>query len=103
MAKKMLAAGIALAVAVSLGACDDGWQGPPYYSYPYQRVLCEQFTTCESCTPVLGCGWCSSSAGSGCVRDPDRCGTESFNFTWNIEGCGTSKGDGGPSDSGARD
>ncbi|HEX4336815.1 MAG TPA: hypothetical protein VH062_12940 [Polyangiaceae bacterium] len=87
-----------------MAACDDGRWG--YYGYrqgahgPYS---CERFTSCGSCTPVLGCGWCSFQGSGACVSDPDQCGTNQFSFTWEPSGCGpgATASDGGATSSDA--
>ena len=76
-------------VALALGACaeekmryeDNGWVD--YYDY------CGQFTSCEQCTPMEGCGWCSYGRGQGfCFSEPNQCQTPIFSWTWVPEGCG---------------
>ena len=82
----------ASAVALLLGACDDGNYGPPNGGYavalapPHSE--CRQYTTCGSCTPVPGCGWCFNTAGGGCARQPDECSQNTeFTWTWDPSGC----------------
>jgi hypothetical protein len=51
-------------------------------------VDCSQYTSCSTCTPVLGCGWCYDSDGRGlCTSGPDQCPTTRFTWTWNPDGC----------------
>ena len=61
---------------------------------------CRRFTTCGSCTPVLGCGWCSSGDKGMCADQPNECaGAMSFAWTWESSGCPADAGsasDGGP-------
>ena len=77
----------ALAVALALGGCDDGGRygggGGVYY------VPCTQFRTCDQCTPIIGCGWCSYGKGQGiCLSAPNECRTAQFSWTWEPAGCG---------------
>jgi hypothetical protein len=54
--------------------------------------VCSQFTSCGSCTPVEGCGWCAFQGGGACVSDPDFCGVNQFSFTWEPNGCASLAG-----------
>jgi hypothetical protein len=81
-------AAVVLGVFV-FGACgfeesdDSGWgvNDPQYDS-------CHAYSSCQSCTPIWGCGWCFDSNGSGqCVSDPGYCATSAFSWTWNPDGC----------------
>jgi hypothetical protein len=83
--RRLVAASIAL-VALALGACEtNSDDGAVYSGY---SDGCRQFTTCGTCTPVLGCGWCFDSDGTGiCAADPDECVTPVFSWTWNPSGC----------------
>lgn len=57
---------------------------------------CAAYTTCDTCTPVLGCGWCFLGDGTGaCTTGADRCPGQEFAWTWEPAGCGTSAPDGG--------
>jgi hypothetical protein len=83
-------------------ACiDDSGYNPGPSSGP---VYCGQFTSCETCTPVLGCGWCSMGSKGACVDQPNACaGAANFYWTWELDGCpGAGAGDGGV-DAGATD
>ncbi len=102
---RVLAATV-LASVISLGlvACGDeqhghggmggmGGGGGPGVDY---AGACEAYTTCDTCTPVLGCGWCFQSDGTGtCASGPARCSGQEFSWTWEPSGCGTSTADGG--------
>jgi hypothetical protein len=83
----------AAALAAILGACDGGDGSPPSSSASAGGgpvAACEQYTTCGSCTPQNGCGWCFNAAGGYCVTDPDQCAFSSnneFTWTWNASGC----------------
>jgi hypothetical protein len=56
---------------------------------------CAAYTTCDTCTPVLGCGWCFQSDGTGtCTTGANRCAGQEFAWTWEPSGCGTSAPDG---------
>ncbi|HEX3343175.1 MAG TPA: hypothetical protein VHS09_01330 [Polyangiaceae bacterium] len=82
---------LASSVGISLGACGDdssdvgyayGAGGGGYTSD------CTAYTSCGTCTPVLGCGWCFTAAGGACASDPDSCGDASeFTWTWDPTGC----------------
>ena len=74
--------------ALALGACEgDTSDTGSGYVYPY--AACNQYTSCASCTPVLGCGWCDKNDGTGmCAEDPNDCATSSvFRWTWDSSGC----------------
>jgi hypothetical protein len=79
---------LATAIALPLGACGDDSSGGYYYGVadPYG---CQQFTTCGSCTPVLGCGWCFHGTSGVCTSDPDQCAqvVSEFTWTWDPSGC----------------
>ncbi len=82
-----------LAVAAAVAACGDsgssassgaGVAGGGYAG------LCSQYTTCGSCTPVVGCGWCFNATGGTCAAGPDECAFGSsveFTWTWDPSGC----------------
>jgi hypothetical protein len=77
---------LATAIGLSLGACDgddsvsSGGGGG--------GNACSQYSTCDSCTPVNGCGWCFNASGGACAPDPDSCTNASeFTWTWNPSGC----------------
>jgi len=82
-------------------ACiDDSYDPGPSYG----PVYCGQFTSCDTCTPILGCGWCSAGSKGACVDQPNACaGAASFTWTWELDGCpGAGAVDGGL-DAGATD
>lgn len=87
MKYRLLAAFLwAVGVSGSLSCYSSDGYGPP--GPGEQRVSCEQFTTCGSCTPVLGCGWCQSGDKGICVSDPHRCArAETFTWTWELAFC----------------
>ena len=88
--------------ALTLGGCivDDGSGSGGTYT-PAQN--CAAYVTCGTCTPVLGCGWCSVGAAGVCVTDPDQCaGAPAFSWTWVQSGC-PGEADGGTSTDGAAD
>jgi hypothetical protein len=75
--------------AALVAACDEGRRGYDYV-YPHgpgRGYVCSQFTSCGSCTPVEGCGWCAFQGRGACVSDPDFCGANQFSFTWDPSGC----------------
>ena len=80
--------------ALCLGSCySDDYQPPPSgYVEPFG---CERFTSCATCTPVLGCGWCQVGTKGRCTSDPDRCArAQSFTWTWELAFC-PAEADGG--------
>src|SRR4051794_20402163 len=80
-----------LGVAVALAACDD--QGGHRRVHGRQpQAACGVQSTCGTCTPVLGCGWCFRPGGGHCVDDPSDCAYDSTGFTWDPPGCGTDGG-----------
>jgi hypothetical protein len=87
---------LASAVGVSLAACGDdtGGGGLSYGSSSGGGSSggsagdCRVYTTCGSCTPVAGCGWCFSGTSGTCAFDPDDCTSASeFTWTWDPSGC----------------
>lgn len=76
---------MALLLALLPAACiDDGYDAGPSYT----PVYCGQFTSCTTCTPVLGCGWCQSGTKGACVDQPNACANVSdFYWTWELAGC----------------
>jgi hypothetical protein len=90
---------MALLFALLPAACiDDGGYDP---APSYGPVYCGQFTSCASCTPVLGCGWCSMGSKGACVDQPNACANvASFSWTWELDGC-PAAGDTGTADGGA--
>ena len=80
---------IAAAVAAALAACDSTSSGGGYgYAAGSSGVDCSQYTTCRSCTPVAGCGWCFNAASGVCATDPDQCSyVTEFTWTWEPSGC----------------
>ena len=91
------------AFALLPAACfdDGGYDTGPSYS----PVYCGQFTSCNTCTPVLGCGWCSMGTKGACVDQPNACANvDNFYWTWELDGCPWTGGaaDGGQ-DAGATD
>jgi hypothetical protein len=77
-------------VAVALAACSDSSSGGYYVGSASGggNSSCSQYTTCGTCTPVQGCGWCFTTAGGQCASDPDQCATlPEFTWAWNPSGC----------------
>jgi hypothetical protein len=77
----------AAALALVIGACDDG--GDYEYRGGRGRIACGQLTTCEVCTPVVGCGWCQLASGGGvCTDGPNDCPPAPLaSWTWEPVGC----------------
>jgi hypothetical protein len=79
-------------VPLVLAGCDDGTYYDNRYGGGYYG-FCEQFTSCDECTPVLGCGWCSYGKGQGiCLSEPDACRVQQFSWTWEPKGCSADGG-----------
>src|SRR5271166_1614155 len=85
-------AGVALAAVVA--ACgSDGGESESYPGYAGgggYGAGCGQYTSCGTCTPVVGCGWCFNVTGGQCASSPDECAFSSdaeFTWTWNPGGC----------------
>jgi hypothetical protein len=74
-------------VAVAAGACDDSSSGDYYGNGGGDD--CSANTTCDTCTPVQGCGWCFNAGGGVCASSPDECAaaTSEFTWTWSQSGC----------------
>jgi hypothetical protein len=82
----------AICGALCLTSCIDssgpGDYGPPPDYSTGERARCERFTSCATCTPVLGCGWCQSGNKGLCTSEPNRCGDAvSFSWTWELDFC----------------
>jgi hypothetical protein len=79
-----------LVAALCLASCwdsTDNAYGPPPGSGD-GRPHCERFTSCATCTPVLGCGWCQSGDKGLCTSEPNRCAdVQSFSWTWELAYC----------------
>ena len=99
---------VGLAIAAVVAACGDSSEtgawvggGPSGASY---ATSCAAYTTCGTCTPVIGCGWCfgaSAPGGGQCASGPDQCAFSTddmeFTWTWNSSGCpGVDASVGGP-------
>src|SRR5688572_907995 len=90
-------------LAIALVGCesdyDEGYgrEAPP-------RISCSSFSSCDTCTPVLGCGWCSYGPSMGrCASGPTKCGDEQpFRWNWEPRDCpvGGPPPDAAPLDSG---
>jgi hypothetical protein len=74
------------ALALSLIACEED-KGSSGSGYGY--AACRQYDSCETCTPVAGCGWCYKDDGTGmCADDPNDCAAATaFRWTWEPTGC----------------
>jgi hypothetical protein len=81
-----------LALLGLLVGCDDGFHryrsvGPPDDG-GIPAGGCGSITSCELCTPVRGCGWCTVGGVGRCARSPDQCSPNgAFSWTWVPEGC----------------
>jgi len=90
----------AMVAGLALGACESGAYYDDRYGSGYYGN-CDRAASCEACTPIVGCGWCSHGDGRGiCLSEPNACRVEQFSWTWEPKGCG----DGGvATDGGATD
>jgi hypothetical protein len=84
-------AGVALAAVVAAcgGGNGGGYEGT-WGDGVVQTGGCGQYTSCGTCTPVLGCGWCFNASGGQCASRPDECAFSTnaeFTWTWNQSGC----------------
>lgn len=76
---------LASAVALAVAACGDDSGAN---AYPSAGGDCSAYSTCGTCTPVTGCGWCFNAHGGVCTSDPDQCANASeFTWTWDPGGC----------------
>jgi hypothetical protein len=85
-----MAGGLLLFVALPLGACSEDTGDGRAFSAGRAREhgACLQYTSCATCTPVVGCGWCYLADGTGkCADDPDDCPGTAFSWTWEPSGC----------------
>ncbi|HZU85650.1 MAG TPA: hypothetical protein VE987_22140 [Polyangiaceae bacterium] len=94
MDRAFLTLGLFAVTAFAAGACDGPGGAPAGGGAawgPTGRSFggCRQYTSCEVCTPVEGCGWCYRDDGSGmCADDPNDCSSASvFTWTWDPGGC----------------
>jgi hypothetical protein len=71
----------------AVGCYDPGYgdgNGGPHHG----GARCRELTTCGACTPVLGCGWCSSGSKGLCTDEPNDCANvSSFTWTWELDFC----------------
>lgn len=89
--RTLAAALLVLFVAVPVAACgSDDNSGDVEYAGPSSGGGgdCSAYTTCGTCTPVDGCGWCFNATSGQCTTDPDSCSsTTEFTWTWDSTGC----------------
>ena len=89
MKRFVVGAALACVVGLGIGACSDSSRGYAYSGSGGGNDLCSPYTTCATCTPVQGCGWCFTRAGGACASSPDLCASSvsEFTWTWNASGC----------------
>lgn len=75
-------------IGVLAAACDDGGPRHRHHHRGSSPSACSVHTSCGTCTPVLGCGWCFTQAGGTCVSDPDACPRGTAAFAWEPSYCG---------------
>lgn len=86
MKSLLLSLFLAAFCAVSCFQPDDG--GSNHSGRFDPAFSCEQFASCDTCTPVLGCGWCQAGDKGLCVADPNQCDqVASFSWTWERAFC----------------
>jgi|SRR5450432_3771520 Plexin repeat len=77
-----------LAAFCSVSCFQPDDSGPPRGGRSEGAFSCERFTSCDTCTPVLGCGWCQAGDKGICAADPDQCAqVASFSWTWERAFC----------------
>jgi hypothetical protein len=77
-------------LAIFVAACSDQTDQvdrPAYGGYGGAASACAQYTTCGTCTPVNGCGWCAAGSGGYCSDDPYSCDQGAATWNWNPQGC----------------
>jgi hypothetical protein len=77
--------GACAAIALAAAACHDKHHADGA-GYDTERgdFYCGQFTTCDTCTPQNGCGWCFDGDSSFCGSDANECSSE---WTWEANFC----------------
>jgi hypothetical protein len=79
---------VILALALLPAGCiDNDGRG---YGPGYGNPGCWQYSSCATCTPVLGCGWCSMGNKGLCTDQPNACtgpGISHFSWTWEVAFC----------------
>lgn len=87
------------AILSSVGGCgpaDDSSYSYSGYAGNYGVPDCSQYTSCATCTPLVGCGWCAYPDGTGtCASGPDNCTTE---WIWEPNFCSPASDAGGAPD-----
>jgi hypothetical protein len=81
--------------ALLASACDDGGDRHGRHHHHQESASCSAESTCGTCTPVVGCGWCFTPDGGACVSGPDECPTDATGWTWDPPGCDGDAGDAG--------
>jgi hypothetical protein len=85
---RSLATAVAVsAVTLGIAACEgDGRHGR---DRDFDDDPCNSYSSCETCTPILGCGWCYKSDGTGaCAASSIECeAAPAFSWTWDPTGC----------------
>jgi hypothetical protein len=76
--------GACAVIAFAAAACDDGHHGFRGGLDRENLDACNQFTTCDTCTPQNGCGWCFDGTNSFCGSDANQCSSE---WTWETNFC----------------
>lgn len=85
----LVASGLLFGLLFGLGACssDEEHHGGRR-SRQQPAPTCAAQTSCGSCTPILGCGWCQYEDGTGsCATGPDACRDLSFRWNWETVDC----------------
>jgi hypothetical protein len=53
----------------------------------FEYANCSAELSCDTCTAVVGCGWCEFDEGGGrCASGPKACG-DNFRWNWNPDSC----------------
>jgi len=81
--------GLVWPLPLVLAGCDAGGYYDNGYGAAYDYGYCRQYGSCDECTPIYGCGWCTYGQRQGvCLGNPDECRTQQFTWTWEPRGCG---------------
>jgi hypothetical protein len=89
MKKRIIATALAAVVGGLAGSACEGHHHHEKGERDRLEDACRQLTSCQTCTPVSGCGWCQTGVDEGtCAADPDECsGAAAFSWTWNPSAC----------------
>jgi hypothetical protein len=89
MSPRRLAAEVTSAIAILLMTpmCSENSSSEPSSAAGADPLRCNAYTTCGSCTPVMGCGWCFNHLGGVCASSSDQCSGNAYSWTWVPDFC----------------